>query len=210
VSAKCCSGESPGPIADAIPHLERAQLTTAMTWVYRLFWINCVLLAFNLLPAYPLDGGQLLLAVLWARRGYRPAVQTAGYVGFVAGALLFMVSIAYPEPLLMALSMSIMYAAYVRVTQAEADTEYGDFSQGYTSYEKDDEPTPPPRPKIGPVKKWLQARAARRIQKELEAQQADDLRMDQLLDKIARFGKASLTDEERRFMERVSARYRNR
>ena len=34
--------------------------------------------------------------------------------------------------------------------------------------------------------------------------------MDQLLDKIARLGKSALTDEERRFMERVSARYRNR
>ena len=34
--------------------------------------------------------------------------------------------------------------------------------------------------------------------------------MDQLLEKIARTGKESLTDEERRFLERVSARYRNR
>ena len=34
--------------------------------------------------------------------------------------------------------------------------------------------------------------------------------MDQLLEKIARSGKQSLTDDERRFMERVSARYRNK
>ena len=33
--------------------------------------------------------------------------------------------------------------------------------------------------------------------------------MDQLLEKIARLGKESLTDEERRFLERVSARRRN-
>jgi hypothetical protein len=33
--------------------------------------------------------------------------------------------------------------------------------------------------------------------------------MDVLLEKIARTGKESLTDEERRFLERVSARKRN-
>jgi hypothetical protein len=56
----------------------------------------------------------------------------------------------------------------------------------------------------------MQARAARRIQREVEQRQQEDERMDQLLEKIARFGKEALTDEERRFMERVSARYRNR
>ena len=34
--------------------------------------------------------------------------------------------------------------------------------------------------------------------------------MDQLLEKIQRQGKAALTDEERRFLKRVSDRYRNR
>jgi hypothetical protein len=34
--------------------------------------------------------------------------------------------------------------------------------------------------------------------------------MDQLLDKISRTGKAALTDEEKRFMARVSERYRNK
>ena len=55
-----------------------------------------------------------------------------------------------------------------------------------------------------------QARAARRLQREIEQRQAEDDRMDELLDKIARYGKDALTDEEKRFMERVSARYRNR
>jgi hypothetical protein len=32
--------------------------------------------------------------------------------------------------------------------------------------------------------------------------------MDELLDKIQKFGKASLTDEEQRFLKRVSDRYK--
>ena len=50
---------------------------------------------------------------------------------------------------------------------------------------------------------------ARRIQAEAEERARDDERMDQLLEKIARSGKESLTDEERRFLERMSARRRN-
>ena len=69
----------------------------------------------------------------------------------------------------------------------------------------------PPVPNRGNfMKRWLAARTARRIQQEIETRQVEDERMDQLLDKIAKSGKAALTDEERRFMDRVSARYRNR
>ena len=196
--------------ANASPPYQRAQATGFVVWVYRIFWLNCVLLAFNLLPAYPMDGGQLLMTAVWARRDYHTAARVAGMSGFVVGLLVVVGSIAFNETLFMGLGLFMMYSAYTRLTQAEAeDSGYGDFSQGYTSLERDD-PPPTARPKVGPVRKWLQARTARRIQKELEAQQADDERMDQLLEKIARSGKGSLTAEEQRFMERVSARYRNR
>ena len=55
-----------------------------------------------------------------------------------------------------------------------------------------------------------QARRARKLQAEVEQRAADEARLDELLDKIGRQGKESLTAEERRFMDRVSARYRNR
>ena len=44
----------------------------------------------------------------------------------------------------------------------------------------------------------------------MENREADEQRMDQLLDKIQREVKGALTDEERRFLKRVSERYRNR
>jgi hypothetical protein len=114
------------------------------------------------------------------------------------------------ESLLMGLSLFILYSCFTRLSTLEAeDGLYGDFSQGYLSLERDEGPVPRPK-KQNFLKRWLQVRAARRLQREIEQRQMDDERMDQLLDKIAKFGKAALTDEERRFMERVSARYRNR
>lgn len=45
---------------------ERAVLPGWVVWAYRIFWLNLVLFLFNMLPAYPLDGGQLLQSLVWA------------------------------------------------------------------------------------------------------------------------------------------------
>lgn len=183
-----------------------------VVWVQRTFWLSWVLFLLNLLPAFPLDGGQMLQGVIWARSGsFRQGTVVACYSGFVVGLLLLIVSFAWNEAFVVGLCTFIFVLSYLKIHQLDQeDGVFGyDFSQGYTSLERDD-PRPPPPKRPGPVKRWLQARQARRIQREQEERAQEEERMDQLLDKIAKAGKESLTDEERRFMERVSARYRNR
>jgi Zn-dependent protease/CBS domain-containing protein len=53
------------------------------TWLGR---INLILLAFNMLPALPLDGGRVLRSLLWRRSGdFSRATRTAGALGTAFG-----------------------------------------------------------------------------------------------------------------------------
>jgi Zn-dependent protease len=179
-------------------------------WAFRIFWLNWLLFLFNMIPAYPLDGGQLLQSLIWARSDHRRGVVVAAYTGFVIAVLFLIVSIAANEALFLGLSLFMLYSASMRLMQLEMDEgPFGyDFSAGYTSLEKDEDAPPPPK-KPGPIRRWLDARKARKAARAAEERQKEEERVDQLLEKIARSGKGSLTDEERRFLERVSARKRN-
>jgi hypothetical protein len=48
------------------------------------------------------------------------------------------------------------------------------------------------------------------MQRAMEQREAEERRMDQLLEKISSQGLTALTDEERRFMKQFSDRYKNR
>ena len=63
------------------------------TFVRAVFFINLVLLAFNILPVYPLDGGQILRSLLWFVVGRARSLQVATLIGFVGVAALFLLAI---------------------------------------------------------------------------------------------------------------------
>jgi Zn-dependent protease len=58
-------------------------------WLVTACWvmmtINKYLLLFNLIPAFPMDGGRILQEVLWMIVGYGRSLMVAGMIGTVAG-----------------------------------------------------------------------------------------------------------------------------
>ncbi|MBY0232635.1 MAG: M50 family metallopeptidase [Gemmataceae bacterium] len=92
-----------GPLANlvlAVPFALLALLVPADTWkdlhvlLATLALMNVLLCAFNLLPAYPLDGGQMLHALLWFRLGRWKGLQAASAVGVALGAMILFGAVA--------------------------------------------------------------------------------------------------------------------
>ena len=84
------------PVLTGLIYLSRAldwphALPDAHAFLHMIWLINIVLLIFNMLPVYPLDGGQILRSLLWFPLGRARSLLIASIVGFVglAGLLLF-------------------------------------------------------------------------------------------------------------------------
>ncbi len=57
--------------------------STLLSWI---LWIDVILLVFNILPIYPLDGGQILRSLLWFFMGRARSLYVATILGFVGAA----------------------------------------------------------------------------------------------------------------------------
>ena len=63
----------------------------AQAFLVAMIYLNAGLLMFNLLPVYPLDGGQILRSLLWFGLGRAKSLKVASAIGFVGVAgLLFL------------------------------------------------------------------------------------------------------------------------
>jgi Zn-dependent protease len=180
----------------------------------QIFWLSWLGLLLNvLLIGYPLDGGRMFQCILWRYVGYRQATLYAIYAGFCSMFLILFVVFVWNEVMLLMLAFFIYTSCtqqWLMLDHGSEDSLFGyDFSQGYTSLEKD-RPAPPRRKQPNFFQRWLQRRAARKLLAEQQRQLEEENRMDQLLEKIQRFGKDSLTEEEHRFLKKVADRYRNR
>jgi Zn-dependent protease len=101
----------------AVADLQSIDLEKA-TLVQRLALINISLVVFNLIPAFPMDGGRVLRALLAMRLGPQRATEIAAKLGQFF-AFLFVVAGLFLNPMLVLIGMFI-YLAAVSERQANA------------------------------------------------------------------------------------------
>jgi CBS domain-containing protein len=94
-----------------------------------LFWANLILAGFNLLPAFPLDGGRILRGLLTLRVGWVRATVWAASVGQVAAVMLILVGIMQDFWLVMA-GLLILPAANAELRYALAVKQFANRKVG--------------------------------------------------------------------------------
>ena len=90
-------------------------------FVERLAWANLWLVGFNLIPAFPMDGGRVLRALLALRLDRVRATRVAARVGRAA-ALLFGAAGLFVSPMLIVIAVFVWFGASQEAAQVEAQS----------------------------------------------------------------------------------------
>jgi stage IV sporulation protein FB len=169
-------------------------------WMYS---ISYFLLVFNLLPIWPLDGGQMLHAVLWKWLGHYKATLIACAVGIVGSILMLGVAIPTRSLLLGFIAASCLMNCINqrRMTVAMGPEEFADETDYSAAYE----PATPRR-----RRSRLSQRAIKKARKLAVEARLEQERIDQILAKVSAHGMASLTWSERRALRKATEHRRKR
>jgi Zn-dependent protease len=180
-------------------------LSATAHFFYWIFELSYLLLLFNLLPIYPLDGGQMVQALIWPYTGYVRSMNFATMTGMVGAAILFVSGFIVPGGNLFLMMLAICgfmtcYNMHNEMKETADESMYGDqFDYGMTLHS----PPPPPR-------KRLSRRAVRRTRKIARQEKAELDRIDRILSKVSSLGMQGLTWSERRALRKATDRQRKR
>ena len=171
-------------------------------WVYQTSW---TLFLFNLLPFFPLDGGQLVQALLWSRLGYYRSMTISvnvGIVGAITVAMIGLASGSFTFVILAALGFS--YCVQMRRQLQEmgpyAFGEYDDpFAAALERSKRENR-----RANRGPTR--ADQRAAKRIAAARAERVAAEAEIDRILAKVSASGMHSLTRGEQRTLRDATER----
>jgi Zn-dependent protease len=100
-------------------------LDSGTALLYQLLVINIILVIFNLLPAFPMDGGRVLRAALAMRMDHLKATQIASKIGQAMAVMMFVLGLLY-NPLLMFIALFIWFGANAEASMEEMNTSIHD------------------------------------------------------------------------------------
>jgi len=105
---------------------EPMQMLTVTTgpFLERIMAVNLFLVAFNMIPAFPMDGGRVLRAILATRQDYSRATQTAASIGQGIAVLFGFVGLFY-NPLLLFIAFFVWIGAAQEAGIAQMQSAVG-------------------------------------------------------------------------------------
>lgn len=104
-------------------------VNTRFQWVggnflTKLMWVNVWLALFNLIPAFPMDGGRVLRALLATRMEYTQATQVAARIGQVIAFFFGLVGL-FTDPFLLFIALFVWMGAEQEAAMSQMKTSLG-------------------------------------------------------------------------------------
>ncbi len=191
----------PNPLSPTLP--AEVSAPWLLMALYLLNTVSLILLLFNLLPIFPLDGGRILQTLLWPKIGYVRSMRYAVRAGYIGAICLLIMGLVIGPTMLAFIAVFGGFTCYIthrqlQFTQETLGFESDDYSASLSGPDEDE--TVPPRP----------TRRERAAERQLQREQQESEAVDDILQKIASSGIESLTRGEKRRLERATRRGQNR
>lgn len=190
-----------------------ATASMAQIWLMRFFGLSYFLLLINLLPVFPFDGGRMVQAWLWPRKGYAASMMIATSTGMIGAVVIGLFGLFTDQSWLLLMIAVFGYLTclqqrrVLREQEALGAGEFGyDFSRGYTSLKGDDfqEEKEP-----GFFERRRANKAIARAKAKRQRQETREREIETILAKISQFGMDALTPQERSILEDETQRQRS-
>ena len=178
------------------------------------FALNWKMLLLNLLPMLPLDGASMWHAV--ARHRWEPivaktamlVVSTITHIVLACVAMNIDSSDGIRVLFLTYMLLPITILEWIRLQAANLIGVEMEDSENYDSFDDDEDGQPRRTRTPGLFERWKLERERKRQEKEDRERVETEARLDTLLEKVHQTGIDSLSEAEKRFLKKASARYR--
>lgn len=184
-------------------YLNSVSRSLAHQTLYILNALSLILLLFNLLPIFPLDGGRIVQTLLWPRMGYANSMRFGVRTGYIGAILLGIFGVVISNFMLVGIACFggiTCYITHKQLAFTEDFMGHEDDNYAISHYRQDDEA---PESKIA-------ARSRKRAEKDARSREQESSEIDRILQKIAETGLTSLSRKEKRLLKKDTERRRNK